>query len=369
MCTEPHSPVRAISRVSESAKFSACRSVRNTTLATRPPSSRFCTSNRSGSRISPRLRCEGCFWSVNGCAAAWCRPCPDPHLPLLPLRNPLRSCPVLPCSSCVVLRVRGGCGEAMEEMWRAGAGRRESRRRAIMGRCRYRCSAQGVNAMSRRSLRLLLIVPPPGGARAGHHVRVDQRRHGTRLHLDEGRRLDPGTLLSPVNDRDDWYSIHLDEGDQLEAVAPWRHGDRLLDHRCSGTGSERSASRTISSSLVLVGGSPGRPRTSCRRATRGRTRSWCTRRTGKAAPGGYTLTWSRTHDPAARLYGMDRYQTAAAISRATFIGLDARHSQGDNYPDALAASGLRRACSTHRCYSRARATCPMTCSSSSSASV
>jgi putative cell wall-binding protein len=64
--------------------------------------------------------------------------------------------------------------------------------------------------------------------------------------------------------------------------------------------------------------------------------------------GDYTLTWSKRQAKAARLYGLDRYATAAAISRSMFsattsgvaVSDTAVIASGENYPDALAASGL-----------------------------
>lgn len=62
---------------------------------------------------------------------------------------------------------------------------------------------------------------------------------------------------------------------------------------------------------------------------------------GAAGGGNYTLTYTKGVPAAARLAGLNRYQTSFAISRSDFADASAAVlATGENYPDALAASGL-----------------------------
>ncbi|HEY3317087.1 MAG TPA: cell wall-binding repeat-containing protein [Coriobacteriia bacterium] len=57
--------------------------------------------------------------------------------------------------------------------------------------------------------------------------------------------------------------------------------------------------------------------------------------------GAYSLAWTKRHDKAARLYGLDRLQTSVAVSRSSFVtATTAIIASAADYPDALAAAGL-----------------------------
>lgn len=151
-----------------------------------------------------------------------------------------------------------------------------------------------------------------------------------------------GTLLNPATDSDDWYNIVLAEGDQLSVSLDGASGtDFAVALFWDGIGEIPE----IDDLFRLWFWSGGYPRATSYVVPPGRAGTYYIQvhaTDGQGASGLYTLTWAKTPAPApARLYGGDRYQTAAAVSRSTFAeATSVVLASGENFPDALAASGL-----------------------------
>ncbi len=147
-----------------------------------------------------------------------------------------------------------------------------------------------------------------------------------------------GSLSPSGGDVNDCYSLHLDAGDELTLSL---RGDAGTDF-----------------SLALFNGSigyeeweslfwfwqPGYPKETSFVVPEGQAATYSVQVDAfdpAGIAGNYALTWSRRHEKAARLYGMDRYQTAVAVSRSTFATAAAVVlANGKSYADALSAAGL-----------------------------